>query len=251
MNENDRNALMAERLESENYSSEMRLGRENKRTLEKMFKYIKKFPISAYEVETIRKDMIGMAAEAEQRGQLLWDNMDGDIPKFCEELVCAHTGMEIPKGWKMLHISGTILMTIGIFNLCIGGWILTGVIVGFLQNIDAGKSPMVFFNDPFWKGLFPLLIEGLIFSVILTIAGKRARKYCADVVHAKQCLYWGIAIGIMSVLDITARIFLDDLSALNIGQAAFTTVINLVMNLILPVFLIIGAKKNLKNKVIT
>ena len=41
----------------------------NRRTVDKMFHYIHSFPLDEYDVELIRKDIIGMAMEGEQRNE--------------------------------------------------------------------------------------------------------------------------------------------------------------------------------------
>ena len=55
-------------LEAANYQGEQDLNKENRKTLHKMMKYVRTFPLSDLEIETIRRDLLGMAMEAQKRG---------------------------------------------------------------------------------------------------------------------------------------------------------------------------------------
>ena len=65
------NTVSLETLKVENYSMESGLTSVNRRTVDKMFHYIHSFPLDEYDVELIRKDIIGMAMEGEQRNEPL------------------------------------------------------------------------------------------------------------------------------------------------------------------------------------
>ena len=65
------NTVSLETLKVENYSMESGLTPVNRRTVDKMFHYIHSFPLDEYDVELIRKDIIGMAMEGEQRNEPL------------------------------------------------------------------------------------------------------------------------------------------------------------------------------------
>lgn len=58
-------------LEAQNFQDEQSLNKENRKTLHKMMKYVRTFPLKSIEIEQIRRDLTGMAIEAQQRGTSL------------------------------------------------------------------------------------------------------------------------------------------------------------------------------------
>ena len=52
--------------------------------LKQIMKYFSLYPVSSIDSQTIRKDLIGMAQEAEQRGESLQDMIGEDLKAFCE-----------------------------------------------------------------------------------------------------------------------------------------------------------------------
>lgn len=59
-----------EKLKAENFSLQSELSAKNQRTLEKMFRYLRTFPLEETQIELLRQDLIGMAREAEMRQEL-------------------------------------------------------------------------------------------------------------------------------------------------------------------------------------
>ena len=96
------NTVSLETLKVENYSMESGLTPVNRRTVDKMFHYIHSFPLDEYDVELIRKDIIGMAMEGEQRNEPL-HMMIGKKPRdFCNDLIYAIAGFTVPRGRAFL-----------------------------------------------------------------------------------------------------------------------------------------------------
>ena len=96
------NTVSLETLKVENYSMESGLTSVNRRTVDKMFHYIHSFPLDEYDVELIRKDIIGMAMEGEQRNEPL-HMMIGKKPRdFCNDLIYAIAGFTVPICCRMV-----------------------------------------------------------------------------------------------------------------------------------------------------
>lgn len=60
---------------------------ENFKTLDNMFKYLRTFEVSLFELEMIRKDLIGLAKEAEMEGVTFLDKIGMPEKEFCDSLV--------------------------------------------------------------------------------------------------------------------------------------------------------------------
>ena len=67
--ENQAQTCQADYLEASNFQDEQSLTKENKKQLHKMMKYVRTFPLQDLEIETIRRDLLGMALEAQTRGK--------------------------------------------------------------------------------------------------------------------------------------------------------------------------------------
>ena len=73
-------------LEAQNFQDEQSLNKENRKTLHKMMKYVRTFPLKSIEIEQIRRDLTGMAIEAQQRGTSLQAMLGENPRKFCDEI---------------------------------------------------------------------------------------------------------------------------------------------------------------------
>lgn len=59
----------------------------NFKVLDSMFKYLRTFEVSLFELEVIKKDLIGLAKEAEAEGATLSDKIGMPEKDFCDSLV--------------------------------------------------------------------------------------------------------------------------------------------------------------------
>lgn len=199
------NSNLVEILQAENFSAESGLGREDKKLVNKMFNYIKKFPISAYDVELIRKDIIGMAEEAEQRGRRLTDMIGTDHKKFCNELIVAIAGMEVPGGWRYLNYAGLYCEIMGWISI-INGFLGVTMIPVWLAQI--GRRG---FEEQFGD-LLQIILEfafPLLMGLILKKAGEVARTYCGDISKVDVCMKWGWIVLAMQVITYMKSIVLS------------------------------------------
>ena len=128
------NTVSLETLKVENYSMESGLTPVNRRTVDKMFHYIHSFPLDEYDVELIRKDIIGMAMEGEQRNEPL-HMMIGKKPRdFCNDLIYAIAGFTVPRGRAFLFAAGWFYRIMGGLYYLFAGWSILSLLLGWLMN---------------------------------------------------------------------------------------------------------------------
>lgn len=231
-----------ETLKSENFSAESGLCRRNQRMVDKMFKYIRSFPLKEMDVELMRKDLIGMAAEAERREEDFAEAIGEDRKKFCNQLIDAMTGFQFPTGRKFLKAAGYYCQ-----------------IFAYLIFINVAFSMLTFFpyimaDKPGLGAAFLSLLtlaislaQGLLFKT----AGEKAVAYNADASKADLCMKWGIR---LLIFQIGIFIFGDVVVILNgVPSGYFSGDPTAVMNWLIAAFklfwiglYIIGAKKNQK-----
>jgi DNA-binding ferritin-like protein (Dps family) len=60
---------------------------ENKSILKKLVNRLSVSKLSAFDIQTTQKDFIGMALEAEQRGETLSNVLGNDMNSFCDEII--------------------------------------------------------------------------------------------------------------------------------------------------------------------
>ena len=242
------NTVSLETLKVENYSMESGLTPVNRRTVDKMFHYIHSFPLDEYDVELIRKDIIGMAMEGEQRNEPL-HMMIGKKPRdFCNDLIYAIAGFTVPGGRAFLFAAGWFYRIMGGLYYLFAGWSILSLLLGWLMNRGT-------------KDAIPLGNIGLLlfFSVIFIAigwlyrkAGYIAKKYCGDAAHANLCMKWGkgilgFEIGFMilnNVLNFTAGIAVD--ATHTSANPAAIQIFSLIPYVFLA-FYIIGAYENKKS----
>lgn len=83
-------------LVKENKLRAVYLSDEDKSILKKLIRRLSASKLSAFDIQTSRKDFIGMALEAEQRGENLSSVIGDDMNSFCEEII--NNGRK--KDWK-------------------------------------------------------------------------------------------------------------------------------------------------------
>lgn len=171
-----------ELLKSENFTGESRLNRQSKRIVNKMFRYIRSFPFSAYDVEMMKKDIIGMAAETEKRGETLTATIGSDWKKFCDQLIDAMTDFEFPKGRKLLRASGIYHTVSG--YLLLANSLLSAVL--FLPNVFILKQQP---KDILISAA--ILLLDFAAGIFKKTAGTYAMRYHGDASKADTCLKWG------------------------------------------------------------
>lgn len=243
------NYVPLESLKSENYSMESYLDPRNRKVLNKMFRYIHTFPLREYETELIRKDLIGMAMEAEKRQESFPLIMDKKPKEFCNDLICAIGGIVIPKGRTYLRIAGWYYCIAGGLNYLFGSISLISLLLAFLSTFDNNHT----LTTP--KNFIHLLISALLMLAIgylYNLAGKYAKKYSGYTEKADHCLKWGIGILIFDILYMVLNYTLGPVTGSAIHSTPTSENILVILQIIsliqyiFPAMYIIGAYKNKK-----
>lgn len=96
--ENQAQTCQADYLEASNFQDEQSLTKENRKQLHKMMKYVRTFPLQDHEIETIRRDLLGMALEAQTRGSSLQSSLGKKPRDFCDDIIFSIGGIKSPGG---------------------------------------------------------------------------------------------------------------------------------------------------------
>lgn len=86
-------------LQKSNDMSTETLNADNRRTLRDIQKYMLCMTWNCYEIERVRKDLIGMAARCELEGRTLQEEVGGNIERFLLELV-----PDLPRGTPLDYV---------------------------------------------------------------------------------------------------------------------------------------------------
>ena len=223
-----------------NLDLEMKLEDESKQILHQITKYIRSFCLEESEVEILRRDLIGMAMEAEKRGESLKTVIGDNISEFCDALIQEELGIAIPRGKKILRIASNLLIFKGIFVLLL----LSSVVIGMILLPHQQFLEKILNILPTVGILNYYMVKSVIVGGVSLFSGMIGRKMAARPSAAKTCL----ALGILCVmLDI-----IDHVVALSTGgviiQDVKTTILNIVIQIVyfgIPILYLVGAKKNL------
>ncbi len=103
-----------QRLVQENNDAIVQLSGESFKTLQRMFEYLNLYDASLFELEVIKKDLIGVAQEAEMEGADFKDKLGMPEREFCDSLV--REGMEHVRWERMiLAVRNGMLMFFGFY----------------------------------------------------------------------------------------------------------------------------------------
>lgn len=225
-------------LEAQNFQDEQILNKENRKTLHKMMKYVRTFPLKSIEIEQIRRDLTGMAIEAQQRGTSL-QAMLGEKPrKFCDEIIYSIGGIKAPGGRKLLHIAGCYYQIIGAMSIVcdlISIFALLIIAAGSLLNTGEPDLRIMDLLSVFWS---------LAIAIFHYTAGKRAYQYANDITKAKFALHWGIGVFVFDfIVNLSFFIETATTPSLPLGLILLSGMLSMLF-LIFPILYVVGAYRN-------
>lgn len=107
----------------ENEVEYLKIPVESHEALDHMFKYLKTFDLSFFELEVIKKDLIGLAKEADKEGVLFADKLGMPEKEFCDSLVndsvkSSYLDYSVPM------IRDIIIMIFAVFTI---NWVFSGM----------------------------------------------------------------------------------------------------------------------------
>ncbi len=95
------------RLRKENNHAETQLSRENSDLITRMYSYLLASDLTVFEVETIRKDLTGMAIEAQMRERTFAEIVGDNYKQFCDDLI--ENGRKKTRLVKILEVVEVVL----------------------------------------------------------------------------------------------------------------------------------------------
>lgn len=225
-------------LEAQNFQDEQILNKENRKTLHKMMKYVRTFPLKSIEIEQIRRDLTGMAIEAQQRGTSLQAMLGENPRKFCDEIIYSIGGIKAPGGRKLLHIAGCYYQIIGAMSIVcdlISIFALLIITAGSLLNTGEPDLRIMDLLSVFWS---------LAIAIFHYTAGKRAYQYANDITKAKFALHWGIGVFVFDfIVNLSFFIETATTPSLPLGLILLSGMLSMLF-LIFPILYVVGAYRN-------
>ena len=225
-------------LEAQNFQDEQVLNKENRKTLHKMMKYVRTFPLKSIEIEQIRRDLTGMAIEAQQRGTSLQAMLGENPRKFCDEIIYSIGGIKAPGGRKLLHIAGCYYQIIGAMSIVcdlISIFALLIIAAGSLLNTGEPDLRIMDLLSVFWS---------LAIAIFHYTAGKRAYQYANDITKAKFALHWGIGVFVFDfIVNLSFFIETATTPSLPLGLILLSGMLSMLF-LIFPILYVVGAYRN-------
>lgn len=223
----------------ENDLMQAELALEDQNTLHKIYQYIAACDITAEEVEGIRKDLIGMANEARDRGESLKEVIGGNQKEFLNSMVHAATGKDVPGGRMLLKTSGKVWQAWGIVNGLTLIWAAFIIVYygyttpGIAGNLDS----LVNLSD---LAVWGNLCIGMVQTILIYFAGKYGCRHCASRSKAKRCLCIGIGLAGYALYGVVN----EGYRMLAHGASDVPTIFITVLLLVCAVCYLLGALRN-------
>lgn len=238
--------LSLETLKSENFTLQSRLTAKNRRILEKMFRYIRTFPLDEYHVELIHQDLIGMAKEAELRQESFPGTLGKAPLSFCDDLLLASGQISLPAGRSLLRISSLYYRFIGTFFAIIGLSNIIGQILGFLVGGEIWILKIMS-GDKIVLFLYQLFV--LAVGILYQLGGDRAKRYSSNSSKSNCCLKWGFFLLLLQIVTVLLNYILQVLNLVTTISSVVPSIgiilqIITIIEFIFPLLYILGAWKN-------
>lgn len=166
------NALQVMR--KENNLEEKKLSKENNSILTDMVIYLKSYSLIEYDVEVMRKELIGMALEAQLRNEKLSEVIGDDYKKICNELM--ENARKQTKGGFILQSISTVVLCatiLYIFEIFLGRTIVKIVTKGdFIMPITLGFAIYTVLTI-----IFAVTIYMYVTRKSFELSGEKSLKY--------------------------------------------------------------------------
>lgn len=180
-----------ESIRKENLEQEKYLLNENKEILLAMVMYLMSSKLCDYEIEIIRRDLIGMAIEAQIDGSSLKILIGNDYRKYCDELI------NIGDKKKSVEVIFEIIIS----SLMIIGFLFIVEVLIFFLFTDVSSLSIDKFNIPlnfgFIISVFMVIVGGYIFMNILKT--KSVYNYTNKKIAILGCLFSGYFLFIIGI----------------------------------------------------
>ena len=157
-----------QRLRQENDDEVVKLSSENIRVIGGMLEYMKSFQLSMFELEVMRKDLIGIAKEAELEQMKFTDRIGMPEKEFCDNMIqggVSHSFVE----WFILILRDVVLVGFLLYSLDF-----------FIDGCpkDYSITLRLLLETIFFGGIYRLIIvRGVFGRSTYENAGKRKKNY--------------------------------------------------------------------------
>lgn len=184
-------------LRKENNQTEKQLNQENAALMTDMIVYLHSGKLCEYDIEIIRKELMGMALEAQLRGDSAQSVFGDDLQAFCDELMKQgrkKTGYESALEWADIIVNGfAILFLIELIFEAVPQWV-------------AGTS---------CPASYLPLTAGFLFSSVLCIATalyvyNDITKHSFRFSKGRHKWLFGGIVGVLSAGIVFVKVFLND-----------------------------------------
>lgn len=172
-------------LRKENKLREEFLSDIDRKAITRMLSYINMPKISCFEAEVMRKELIGMALEAEQRGEALIDVIGEDEKAFCDEMRRSGSERQVKEqmingfyrvsSFFMIYVIITPLMYWGSIPISVNVLVFLPVwsILGLM--IDCYIKPRCIYEIGV-KKLLPIIFQSAAFIILILCVGFSSRE---------------------------------------------------------------------------
>ncbi len=134
-------------LRQENDDASVQIKRENRISIERMISYITADNVSLFEIEVLRKDLLGLAAEAEAEGITFQDKLGVSEEVFCKSMT--EDAMKKNSLEKVFNFLVRYIGAVAVYNAfmywgfgCPKEWGMI-VAIGILVTIETGCSQII------------------------------------------------------------------------------------------------------------
>lgn len=234
--------MTKDNLEAMNYQDISFLKRENKKTIHRMTKYIYTFPLSPAEIVQIRRDIIGMAMEAEKRGESLSDVLGKKPREFCNDLIYAIGGIRSPGGRRMLVAAAAYFQIVGFCGIISGLISLFGILITNTVSVLFSSGNYSDLSSDFTIIVYSFYL--LLLSILYYKGGRYALKSSNNSEKAKTALYWGIGLLLINVLQMLSPGLNSGIAFNNPLVNIISVIVSVLLNIGFPLLYILGAWRN-------
>lgn len=202
------------KLRKENNKSETSLSKSTNLILTDMIVYLHSSDLCEYDIEIIRKELIGMAEESQMRGQAFQDVVGEDYKGFCDDLI--QNGRKKSKQEKFIEMAYVLIVGFGVLFIY---EILSKTIIAAVKGVSSDVLKMDISLGFVISSLCALIAANLIYLVF--------SKYAFELsMHKKYRIGSVVLFSFLFTAMVAVRYFLNG-------------VILCTLNWLFPMFLLI------------
>lgn len=195
-------------LKQENIDESVKLNSENRKKIERMMNYMVSNNISLFEIEILKKDLIGRAIKAENMEINLEDQLGKDQKRFCDSLITS--GMKKNYLDLLLLFVRDMMLAIAIFNtiifvllgapreygIMVGVLLFAGIFAGLMQFVEMKMKAKLGYSKDGKNSKRKVEIVLFVLWFICLLATKRYNMFDTVVLEGNG---WGITVGLLAI----------------------------------------------------